>query len=180
MEIPVKSILKPTPKATPRTIVVMGVSGCGKSFIGERLAAALGGTFADADDFHPIANLEKMAIGIPLTDADREPWLGILREQIVLHRSSSDCYVLACSALRQRYRDRLQGDDEPGMCNFVYLKGSKELIRQRMEQRDHFMPPALLDSQFNTLEDPSDAIVVDVALPPDDIVKMILNHFNSH
>ncbi len=162
----------------PKTIVVMGVSGCGKSFIGERLAQALGGTFADADDFHPIVNIEKMAKGVPLTDTDREPWLQILREQIVLHRSSPDCYILACSALKQIYRDRLQGNDGPEMFHFVYLKGSKELIRQRMEQRDHFMPPALLDSQFSTLEEPRDAIVVDIELPPDDIVRIILNNLN--
>jgi gluconokinase len=163
----------------PKTIVVMGVSGCGKSFIGDRLAQALGGIFADADDFHPPANLEKMANGIPLTDADRWPWLEVLREQIVLHRSGTDCYVLACSALKQIYRDRLRGDDSQEILSFVYLKGSKELIRQRMEQRDHFMPPALLDSQFNTLEEPQGAIVVDIELSPDDIVGMILDHFND-
>jgi gluconokinase len=163
----------------PKTIVVMGVSGCGKSFIGDRLAQALGGIFADADDFHPPTNLEKMANGIPLTDADRWPWLEVLREQIVLHRSRTDCYVLACSALKQSYRDRLRGDDSQEILNFVYLKGSKELIRQRMEQRDHFMPPALLDSQFDTLEEPQDAIDVDIELSPDDIIKMILDHFND-
>lgn len=163
----------------PKTIVVMGVSGCGKSFIGDRLAQAFWGTFADADDFHPSANLEKMASGIPLTDADRWPWLDILRGQIVSHRSSSACYVLACSALKQSYRDRLRGDDSQETLSFVYLKGSKELIRQRMEQRDHFMPPALLDSQFDTLEEPQDAIVVDIELSPDDIIKMILDHFDD-
>jgi gluconokinase len=163
----------------PKTIVVMGVSGCGKSFIGDRLAQALGGTFADADDFHPPANLEKMANGIPLTDADRWPWLEVLREQIVLHRSRTACYVLACSALKQSYRDRLRADDSQEILNFVYLKGSKELILQRMEQRNHFMPPALLDSQCNTLEEPFDAIDVDIELSPDDIVGMILDHFSE-
>jgi gluconokinase len=163
----------------PKTIVVMGVSGCGKSFIGGRLAQALGGTFADADDFHPSANIEKMANGIPLTDADRCPWLDTLREQIVLHRSHTACYVLACSALKQSYRDRLRGDDSQEILSFVYLKGSRELILQRMEQRNHFMPPALLDSQFDTLEEPHDAIEVDIESSPDDIVRKILDHFNG-
>jgi gluconokinase len=166
-------------QSIPKTIVVMGVSGCGKSFIGDRLAQALGGTFADADDFHPPANIEKMANGIPLTDADRWPWLDILREQIVSHRIRTAFYVLACSALKHSYRDRLRGDDSQEILNFVYLKGSKELILQRMEQRDHFMPSALLDSQFNTLEEPQDAIDVEMALSPDDIVRMILKHFND-
>ena len=165
-------------KIIPKTFVVMGVSGCGKSFIGELLAQALGCVFADADDFHPPINIEKMANGIPLTDADRWPWLNILREQIVSYRSSSACYVLACSALKQSYRDRLRGDDSQDRLNFVYLKGTKERIRQRMEQRDHFMPPALLDSQFDTLEEPQDAVVVDIELSPDEIVKIILNHLN--
>jgi gluconokinase len=171
-------IPKTTVKTTVKTIVVMGVSGCGKSFIGDRLAQALGGVFADADDFHPSANIEKMANGIPLTDTDRWPWLDVLREQIVSHRSRTACYVLACSALKQRYRDRLRGEDLPEILIFVYLKGSKELILQRMEQRDHFMPPALLDSQFNTLEEPREAIAVDIELSPDDIVRMILDHVN--
>ena len=164
----------------PKTWVIMGVSGCGKSFIGELLAQALGGVFADADDFHPPANIVKMANGIPLTDADRWPWLDRLREEIVLHRSSSADYVLACSALKQSYRDRLLGNDSPEVFNFVYLKGTKELIRQRMEQRDHFMPPALLDSQFDTLEEPQDAIVVDIELSPDEIVKIILGQGQCH
>ena len=162
----------------PKTFVVMGVSGCGKSFISELLAQVLGGVFADADDFHPTANIEKMADGIPLTDTDRWPWLDSLREQIMVHRSRTSCYVLACSALKQSYRDRLLGDDSSEIFNFVYLKGTKELIRQRMEQRDHFMPPALLDSQFDTLEEPQNAIVVDIELSPDEIVKIILSHFN--
>ena len=165
-------------KIIPKTFVVMGVSGCGKSSIGELLAQVSGGVFADADDFHPPANIEKMANGIPLTDADRWSWLAILREQIASHQSGPDCYVLACSALKQSYRDRLRGDDSHDRLNFVYLKGTKERIRHRMEQRNHFMPPALLDSQFDTLEEPQDAIVVDIELSPDAIVKIILNHFS--
>jgi gluconokinase len=157
-----------------KTLIIMGVSGCGKSFIGEWLAQSLGGVFADADDFHPPANIAKMANGTPLNDTDRWPWLQVLREQIVSHRKTTAYYVLACSALKQSYRDRLRGDDSPETLMFVYLKGSKELIRQRMEAREHFMPPALLDSQFATLEAPKEAIVVDIELPPDEIVRAIL------
>jgi gluconokinase len=161
----------------PQTLVVMGVSGCGKSFIGAKIAQALGGVFEDADDFHPASNVEKMAGGTPLTDDDRAPWLGILRERIVLNQSQTACYVLACSALKQSYRDRLRGDDSPKNLAFIYLEGSKELIRQRMELRDHFMPPALLDSQFAILEKPGDAMAIDIELDPDEIVNAVLQYF---
>jgi gluconokinase len=162
---------------TPKTLIVMGVSGCGKSFIGAKVAQALGGMFEDADDFHPASNIEKMASGKPLTDDDRWPWLDILRKRIVLNQNQAACYVLACSALKQSYRDRLRGDDSPEALVFIYLEGSKELIRQRMEARDHFMPPALLDSQFATLERPGDAIAINIELTPDEIVAAILQHF---
>jgi gluconokinase len=161
----------------PQTLIVMGVSGCGKSSIGERVAQALGGVFEDADGFHPASNIEKMAGGTPLTDDDRTPWLDILRERIVLSQSRTACYVLACSALKQSYRDRLRGDDSPETLAFIYLEGSKELIRQRMEARDHFMPPALLDSQFAILERPEDGMAIDIELTPDEIVAAILQHF---
>jgi gluconokinase len=167
-------------KNMPKTLIVMGVSGCGKSFIGDRLAQALGGVFADADDFHPPTNIAKMANGIPLNDTERSPWLEILRDQIELHQKTDNCYVLACSALKQLYRDRLRENDSPEALIFVYLKGSKALIRQRMEAREHFMPPALLDSQFATLEEPTDAIVVDIELSPDKIVTAILNQLASN
>jgi gluconokinase len=162
---------------TPKTLIVMGVSGCGKSFIGAKVAQALGCVFEDGDDFHPASNIEKMASGKPLTDDDRWPWLDVLREHIVLNQSQTACYVLACSALKQSYRDRLRGDDSPETLSFVYLEGSKELIRQRMEARDHFMPPALLDSQFATLEKPEDGMAIDIELTPDEIVAAILRHF---
>jgi gluconokinase len=157
-----------------KTFLIMGVSGCGKSLIGKELAEALGGVFEDADDFHPPSNIEKMANGISLIDEDRWLWLQALRERIVLHRNSA-CYVLACSALKQSYRELLRGDDSAETLIFVYLKGTKELIRQRMEQREHFMPSSLLDSQFATLEEPRDAIVVDIELTPDQIVRAILD-----
>jgi gluconokinase len=158
-----------------KVLVVMGVSGCGKSLIGKKLAQALGGIFEDADDFHPLASIEKMTNGTPLEDADRWPWLDILRERIVAQSQTTTCYVLACSALKQIYRDRLRGNDSPETLSFVYLEGTKELIRYRMEQRNHFMPVALLDSQFKDLEKPQDAIVVDIKLTPDEIVEKILS-----
>ena len=166
-------------KVMPKTLVIMGVSGCGKSLIGEMLAEALNGIFEDADDFHPLSNKEKMTNRIPLNDKDRWPWLQILRERIVLHRKKTLCYVLACSALKQSYRDLLRSDDSLETIGFVYLKGTKESIEQRMKQRDgHFMPIALLDSQFAALEEPLDAIVVDIRLTPNEIVSTILNQFS--
>lgn len=163
-------------KIVPKTLIVMGVSGCGKSFIGEILARTLGGVFEDADDFHSPSNKTKMSNLIPLTDEDRLPWLQVLRDHIILHREQSPCYVLACSALKQSYRDLLRGDDSAETLWFVYLKGTKELIEQRMVQRTgHFMPTGLLDSQFDTLEEPLDAIVVDIELTPDEIVSAILS-----
>jgi gluconokinase len=158
-----------------KVLVVMGVSGCGKSLIGEKLSQALGGIFEDADDFHPPANIEKMSNGTPLEDEDRWPWLDILRERIVAQSQTITYYVLACSALKQSYRDRLRGNDSPETVVFVYLEGTKELIRYRMEQRNHFMPVALLDSQFKDLEKPQDAIVIDINLTPDEIVSKILS-----
>lgn len=159
----------------PKTWVIMGVAGCGKSLIGEKLTQAFGGVFEDADDFHPPSNKVKMTAHIPLADEDRWPWLQILRERIVLHQSKTPCYVLACSALKQSYRDLLRGGDSRETLEFVYLQGTQELISQRMAQRKgHFMPTTLLDSQFATLEEPQDAIVVDVSLTPDEIVSAIL------
>jgi gluconokinase len=162
----------------PKTLIVMGVSGCGKSSVGAELARVLGGVFEDADGFHSSANLQKMRDRTPLTDEDRWPWLEALRAQIVSQRSRTDCYVLACSALKQRYRDVLRGDDSPEQLVFVYLKGSKALIQQRVEQRNlegqHFMPPELLDSQFAAIEAPKDAIVVNVALGIDEIVGALI------
>jgi gluconokinase len=161
-------------KASP-VFIIMGVSGCGKSLIGAKIAQALGGFFEDADDFHPRSNIEKMTNGIPLEDEDRWPWLDILRERIVSHSQTTTCYVLACSALKQSYRDRLRGNDSPETLVFVYLEGTKKLIKYRMEQRNHFMPIALLDRQFSDIEKPQDAIIVDIKLTPDEIVDKILS-----
>jgi gluconokinase len=161
--------------AVPRTIVVMGVSGCGKSLVGALLARRLDGVFDDSDDFHPPSNKAKMARGIPLADEDRWPWYRILRERIVEQRASGKVHVLACSALRECYREKLRGGDGAADLVFVHLKGSRALIGERIAARQgHFMPPSLLDSQFATLEEPRDAITVDVGRAPEEIVAEII------
>ena len=150
-------------------VLVMGVAGVGKTTIGEALAAALGARFIDADDYHPPQNVAKMKAGIPLQDADRWPWLDRLNQEL---RKNSDA-ILACSALKETYRRRLaQG---VGAFKTVYLHGTAELIRGRMETRRHrYMPPALLDSQLATLEPPGDAIAIDVAAPLEESVAAIV------
>ncbi|MBI1244746.1 MAG: hypothetical protein GC202_07050 [Alphaproteobacteria bacterium] len=151
----------------------MGVAGCGKSTIGPLLAEALGGNFAEGDQFHPPANVAKMSRGEPLDDADRMPWLNAMAAAIRDWRTKDRPTVLACSALRQRYREILSdGSDE---VHFVYLRGSEATIGARLSaRRGHFMPPSLLKSQFQTLEEPSDAIVADVGKAPADIAAGIL------
>lgn len=153
-------------------VVVMGVSGSGKTTVGELLAARLGCEFADADDYHPRANVEKMRAGVALTDADRSPWLDTLRELILDRLARGGDLVLACSALRSAYRDRLLAADP--RIRIVYLRGDRELIRQRLAQRTgHYMNPRLLDDQFAVLEEPDGALVFDIAPAPDAIVSGI-------
>lgn len=153
-------------------IVVMGVSGSGKTTVGQLLAKALGVPFYDADNYHPQANVEKMAQGIPLTDEDRLPWLERLREAIALWQKNGGA-VLACSALKVAYRDILSCNN--GRVEFLYLKGSHELLRERLSTRKgHFFPVNLLTSQLATLEEPAEAITVDVALAPEQIVQKTL------
>lgn len=138
----------------------MGVCGCGKTTIGEALAQALAWPFFDADDFHPQANVAKMASGQPLTDADRWPWLDRIAEEMhgVLARGGNA--VLACSALKDAYRKRLQ---RAGDVRIVYLKGDQPTIAARLAERQHkYMPASLLPSQFAALEEPADALVVDI------------------
>ena len=150
-------------------VLVMGVAGVGKTTIGAALARELGWRFIDADDFHPPQNVAKMTAGIPLEDADRWPWLSRLNKEL----KQLEHAVLACSALKASYRERLsQGIPE---FTTVYLHGSFDLIRSRMESRRHrYMPAALLESQFAALEPPADAIAIDVAATADACVAAIL------
>lgn len=158
-----------------KTVVVMGVAGAGKSLIGRLLAEHVGGIFEDGDDFHPPENKAKMSARIPLTDEDRQPWLEAMRRRMLEVREQGvGVYVLACSALKKRYRDVLRGEDGNEVWKVVYLKGSRELIGERMGARQgHFMPTALLDSQFATLEEPdeTEALVVSVEGTPEEIVE---------
>lgn len=153
-------------------IVLMGVTGSGKTTVGKQLAQQLGWAYYDADDFHPQANVRKMARGTPLTDADRGPWLETLSAAIGQWLGDEQGAILGCSALKQCYRDILVGG-RPGV-QIVHLKGPKALIAQRLETRQHrYMPASLLDSQFATLEEPHDALSVDIGPPPAAIVAAI-------
>ena len=141
-------------------VVLMGVSGSGKTKVGRTLAASLGWSFYDADEFHPPANVAKMAAGTPLTDDDRWPWLDRIVDVLRQAGAEGRNAVLACSALRQVYRDRLA---RAGDVRFVYLKGDRATIAARLATRTHeYMPASLLPSQFATLEEPADALVIDV------------------
>ena len=152
-------------------VVLMGVTGSGKTTVGRELAERLGWKYLDADEFHPAPNVAKMRAGIPLNDADRQPWLKYLARTISESLQAGESAVLACSALKQAYRDTLSIGDE--VC-FVYLNGDRETIAERLRARsDHYMNPKLLDSQFDTLEEPSDALEIDATLPVDDIVQEI-------
>lgn len=157
-------------------VIVMGVSGCGKSTVGALLARQLGWTFQDADWFHPASNVEKMHNGTPLTDEDRKPWLAAVARWIDRARQSGERGVIACSALKRRYRDVLIG--ERADVRLVYLQGDEELIARRIATRhEHFMPRSLLRSQFNALEEPGadeNPIVVSIEPKPPEIVEEIL------
>jgi gluconokinase len=156
-----------------RFFIVMGVSGCGKSSVGRTLARSLGWDFYDADDFHPPENVAKMAGGIPLDDSDRTPWLALLNELISSALKADRPGVLACSALKERYRQQLMAGN--GGVQIVYLKGSYDLIWSRMiARKEHYMKPHMLQSQFATLEEPVHALTVDIAFSVDEIVQEIL------
>ena len=157
-----------------RFVIVMGVSGSGKTSVGRSLAEKLGWDFYDADDFHPPANVAKMASGTPLDDSDRAPWLAALHDRISSSLKADQPGVLACSALKERYRRQLL-DGNQGV-QVVYLKGSYELIWSRMEKRtDHYMKPHMLKSQFDALEEPANALTIDIAMSLDEIVQEILS-----
>ena len=153
----------------------MGVAGAGKSSVGAALARALGVAYAEGDDWHPPENRARMAAGIPLTDEDRAPWLAALAGRIAESRREGTGLVLACSALKRRYRDVLR---QSGAIRFIYLRGTRPLIAERLEGRSgHFMPATLLDSQLSALEEPApdeDAWSYDVTAPVDEIVLDIV------
>jgi gluconokinase len=156
----------------PMIIIVMGVAGSGKTTVGTKLAAALRCAFLEGDGLHSTANVEKMSRGVPLTDADRAPWLDAIHGRMCDAFTAGQSLVVACSALERSYRARLA---EGLPVTWVYLKGSADLIRSRLQHRTHhFMKANMLASQFDVLEEPSDAIIVDIAQPPDAIVERIL------
>jgi gluconokinase len=153
-------------------IILMGVSGSGKTTIGARLARVLGWPFYDGDRFHPPANIAKMQQGMPLTDEDRWPWLQALRAHIEICIQQGVSAVLACSALKQAYREYLVMDEAE--VKLVYLKGDYDLIYERLAHRQgHFMSPGLLASQFAALEEPERGVVVDIGHPPETVVALI-------
>jgi gluconokinase len=152
-------------------IVLMGVTASGKTTVGRLLARACDYLFYDADDFHPRVNIDKMQHGMPLDDADRRPWLATLRDLVRRCLAENTDAVLACSALKECYRRYLLIDPQ---VRLIYLKADRGLIRRRLQQRrGHFMSPALLESQFATLEEPQDAIWLDASLNPLDIITLI-------
>jgi gluconokinase len=156
----------------PMVIILIGVAGSGKTTVGRILAARLGCEFHDADDLHPPQNLEKMRRGIALTDEDRLPWLHAVRDLVQRFLDENRCAVVACSALKQSYRDLLIVD--AAKVKLVYLKGSQALITERLAHRTgHFFDQRLLESQFDTLEEPADAIVVDISESPEKIADTI-------
>jgi gluconokinase len=162
-----------TTSAEPTCVVVMGVSGSGKSTVARMLADRLGRPMAEADEFHPAANIGKMSAGAPLTDADRAPWLAAIRDWITERAAAGESTVVTCSALKRAYRDVLRGAD--ARVRFLHLHGTADVIGERMRHRSgHFMPPSLLRSQFDALEpltSDEDGVAVDVTRTPELIVE---------
>lgn len=157
-------------------VIVMGVTGCGKTTVGAMLAQDCGWAFFDADDFHPAANIAKMKRGAPLTDEDRWPWLDRLNALLIESEHDGASLALACSALREVYRERLARGC--ATARFVFLDGERDLIRARLAARQgHYMNPKLLDSQFAILEPPASALRLDAAASPSDLVRDIRKGF---
>ena len=154
-------------------ILIMGVTGSGKTLLGQMLAARLNFIFVDADNYHSAENMKKMQIGQPLTDEDRLPWLIDLSRIIDKWLANGQNGILACSALKEEYRRMLI--DQPSRTKVLFLKGSYDLIARRLaERKDHFMNPVLLRSQFVTLQEPDNAICLDASLPPDQLLELAL------
>lgn len=162
-------------------VVIWGVSGAGKTTVGQLLAKKLGWKFREADDFHPKANIEKMKHGVPLTDEDRQPWLADLRAMIGQSLAANENAVLACSALKKKYRDQLRvGPD----VRFVYLRGTRARIAEQLKQRrGHFFDPTLLDSQFGDLEEPvpsENVLTLEIGAEPSEMVGKIKASLREH
>jgi gluconokinase len=162
----------------PTGFLIMGVSGSGKTTLGKALAQKPGWEFFDADDFHPRENIAKMTAGMPLSDPDRASWLAALHHQLLSTLSADRHPVLACSALKETYRAKLlQGMDG---ITVIYLKGSYDLILSRMSTReDHYMKPGMLQSQFDALEEPKDAMVLDIKMPLKDMIDTVTKKFEE-
>ena len=159
-------------------IIFMGVSGCGKTTIGKMTANALGVPYYEGDDYHPQDNVEKMSQGIPLNDDNRAGWLQRLADLLQQKLAESESGILSCSALKQKYRDQLRMD--PEKVHFIYLKGSYELIKERMEKRrNHYMPADLLRSQFETLEEPDDIFTIEIEQSPEEILAQVMSYITT-
>jgi gluconokinase len=160
----------------PTGYLIMGVSGSGKTTLGKALAQKLGWDFFDADDFHPPGNIAKMTAGIPLSDSDRAPWLASVHDQLLSTQKARHHPVLACSALKDKYRAQLlEGLDGIAI---IYLKGSHDLIFSRISIREgHYMKPEMLRSQFDVLEEPKDAVVLDVGMSLEEMIDTIIGRF---
>lgn len=164
------------PKSS-KICIIMGVAGAGKSTIGKLLSEQLGWQFYDGDNFHPLENVEKMQRGLPLNDSDRYPWLKALRHLIDNLQTQQENAIIACSALKENYRELLQSKDDNII--WIYLQGNYQQIRERLQQREgHFMKSEMLNSQWEALEAPENAVVIDISLSPPDIVAKILAIMN--
>ncbi len=158
-------------------IILMGVSGCGKTTIGHMLASRLEWEFFESDEYHSSEDVHKMSTGIPLTDEDRWPWLVRLHQVLNEHFQLKQPLVLACSALKESYRDILTGE-MPGIV-YIYMKGDFEIIQKRMKAREnHYMKADMLQSQFDALEEPTDALIVDILCHPEEIISQILSYLD--
>ncbi len=159
-----------------QAIILMGVAGSGKTTIGRLLSEKLGWPFYDGDDFMSAANVAKMAAGQPLTDEDRQPWLATLNQLIREHMVNGRSLIVASSALKKAYRQQLCQGVEEEHIHFIHLKGDFQLIKERLEGREgHFMKAGMLTSQFETLEEPENALVIDIGLPPANITEQIVD-----